>query len=184
MTNTKIYRSILTCLACGALLCTPAFTARRHARPHARAHAFSAQDFVNTVAQEQMLQVNLSRMVDTHSANRDVRELSTQITDQQTADYQDLQKVAKKLNLTLPQGINKAGNHIIGVQAKLYRQEFDRAFLKEEADSANREADAFQDAADHATDPALKQYATAQLPKVKLNYEELKDFARYHLNGK
>ncbi|MGH9652808.1 MAG: DUF4142 domain-containing protein [Bryobacteraceae bacterium] len=184
MTNTKIYRSILTCLACGALLCTPAFTARRHARAHARAHAFSAQDFVNTVAQEQMMQVNLARMVDKHSANRDVRQLSTQITDQQTSAYHDLQAVAKKLNLTLPQGINKAGNRIIDAQSKLYRQGFNRAFLKEEADSANREADAFQEAADHAANPVLKQYATAQLPIVKLNYEELKDFAHYHLNGK
>lgn len=180
MTNTKIYRTILTSLACGALLCAPLFAARRHHETK----AFSAQDFVNTVAQEQMLQVNLARMVDKHSANRDVRQLSTQIVEQQTGAYHDLQEVAKKLNLTLPKGIDKAGNKKIDAVAKQYRQPFNALFLKEEADSANREADAFQDAVDHATDPVLKQYATAQLPKVKLNYEELKDFAHYHLQGK
>jgi predicted outer membrane protein len=174
-----MYRTILTCLACGALLCAPLFAARRH-----QSKAFNAQDFVNAVAQEQMLQVNLARMVDTHSANRDVRQLSTQIVEQQTSAYHDLQAVAKKLNLTLPKGIDNAGNKRIDALSKQYRQPFNKLFLKEEADSANREADALQDAADHATDPVLKQYATAQLPKVKLNYEELKDFAHYHLEGK
>ncbi|MGH9583051.1 MAG: DUF4142 domain-containing protein [Bryobacteraceae bacterium] len=179
----KIHRSLLACFACGALLCTPVFAARRHGHSHP-SHSFTAQDFLDTAAQEQMLQAHLATMVTKHSADVGVRHFGTQISDQTTNDYRKLAMIASKLNMTLPKGIDKEGNGTISKLGKLYRGGFDRAFVDEEAASIQREVGAFQSASQSAQNPALKQYAATELPKLKLSYQETKDFAHYHLKAK
>lgn len=178
----KMHRLILTGVTCGALLCLPAFGARRHAR-HEQTKAFNAQDFINTVAQEDMLQAHLGTITPKHSGQLGIRQLGAQIAEQKTDDYRRVTMIATKLGLQVPKGIDEAGNKTIAKFDKLTYAPFDKLFMQEESNSAQREIKAYEQASNEATNPELKQFAQKQLSDLKLSYEEMKDFEHYHVKA-
>lgn len=180
----KIDRLILTSVTCAALVCLPALGARRHEARHAQHNkAFDAQEFINTAAQADMLQAHLGEITPRHSGQLGIRQLGAQIAEQKKDDYRRLALIAAKLGLQVPKGIDDEGNRTIAKFDKLTYAPFDKLFLQTENSTAEREIKAFEQAAQEATNPELKQFATDRLPTLKLNYEEMKDFAHYHVKG-
>lgn len=181
----KIYRSILTGVACAALLCLPALGARRHAHAaHARpAKAFSAQDFINSAAQADMLQANIGQMATSHSRMQALRELAVQITDQKTDDYRKVTMIANKLGLQVPKAIDSEGNRIVSKVDKLKYQPFNAEFVKQQLRLAEEEVKLYEDASKQATNPELKKFVDTQLVDLKLHFAETKDFIKYHSKG-
>lgn len=178
----KIYRSILTCVTCTALLCLPALAARRHA--HARpAKAFNAQDFINSAAQADMLQAHIAQMANSHSRMQALRQLAIQIMDQKTDDYRKVTMAASKLGLQVPKAIDSEGNRTIAKVDKLKYQPFNTAFVKEQLHAAEQEIKLYEDASKQATNPELKKFVDTQLQDLKLHYEETKDYIKYHSKG-
>src|ERR1700751_2216332 len=99
-------KTIFAALGCSVLLSVSAFA-------QAGAVSKADQDFIDTAAQTDMLEVHLGQMAQDQAGDQKVKDYAQMLITDHTNDYNQVTALATKLGATVPKGIDAAGNRII-----------------------------------------------------------------------
>jgi len=117
------------------------------------------KQFMVAAAKMNMIEAHEGQMAENQGATDGVKELGKTLKQDHTQAYQQLQALASKTGVSIPDGINSAKIAAVEQLQNLKGAAFDRAFARDEI-TAHRQAIAeFKREADRGTDPDVKAYA-------------------------
>jgi putative membrane protein len=163
--------SIVCCLALG---CLPAIAQNEHASKS----AMSDQDFVNMAAQTDMLEAHLGKMAADHASSQDVKDYAQMLVTDHTADYQQLQSLAAKDNLTVPTAIDDAHYKMIAPFEKLKGAAFDSRYKQTMVAGHTQAIGVYEKESNNAQNADVRSYASATLPTLHKHLDGGKDLSK------
>jgi putative membrane protein len=92
-------KSVVATVCCLALCCITVSAQKQHA-----AKPMTDQQFVDFIAQTDMLEAHLGQMAADQAGSQDVKDYANMLVTDHTADYQKLSVLAAQDGLTVPQG--------------------------------------------------------------------------------
>jgi putative membrane protein len=163
----------LVCISASAFCSVTLFAAGTHAP------AINDQQFIQTAAQTDMLEAHVTQMAEKQSSRKGIKDFSASASLDDTTNYQSLCSIANNLGLPVPKGIDAQGNKLVDelTKAKTGHQ-FDRRFVRQEVNTDQQAVAAYEQEAQSGQNPALKSFASKQLPTVKLHLYEAQDLAK------
>lgn len=165
---------MLSTISCLALCCLTASAQKDHA---AKA-AMSDQQFVDFVAQTDMLEAHLGQMAADRSQSQDVKDYANMLIADHTTDYQQLSALAAKDGFTIPQGLDAAHNRMIEPFDKLKGAAFDSRYIHTMIEGHTEAIATFNKEAANAQNPDLKADASATLPTLHKHLDGAKDLEK------
>ena len=156
-------RSLSLCLFAALMLATPVFAA----------DAMSSQDFVKKAAIGNMFEVKSSQLALKRSKNADVREFAKQmVADHGKAGGELKTAVAdSKLKLMVPAKLD--AKHAANYNKLAKSKKFDADYIAAQKKAHDDTVELFQSYADNGDNMALKNFATATLPTLKLHQDHV-----------
>ena len=151
-------KRVLSRICCLALCC---LTASAEKKP-----TMTDQQFVNFVAQTDMLEAHLGQMVADHAASQEVKDYASMLVTDHTADYQNLTVLAAKDGFTIPTGLDAAHNKMIEPFDKLKGAAFDSRYIHTMIAGHTEAIETFTKEAADAQNADLKADASATLPTL------------------
>jgi putative membrane protein len=167
-------KHILSTIGCLALCCLTATAQKEHA---AKA-AMTDQQFVDFVAQTDMLEAHLGQMASDHAGSQDVKDYANMLVTDHTADYQNLTALAAKDGLTVPKALDAAHNRMIEPFDKLKGAAFDSRYIHTMIEGHTEAIATFNKEAADAQNPDLKADASATLPTLHKHLDGAKDLEK------
>lgn len=168
-------KPILFSVCCIALCSLPALGAKK-AVGHA---AMTDQEFVDFVAQTDMVEANLGQFAQTAASAQPVKDYAQMLVTDHTADYQQLSNIARQANLNVPSAIDAEHNKAaIGPFEKLKEAAFDRRYVAEMVAGHTKAIEVFKKEAANAENPALKSYAAQTLPALEKHLSGARDLEK------
>lgn len=155
-----------------SLFCCTAVFAKDSSTP-----GISDQQFVRLAAQTDMLGAHMGQMAEKHASQRGVKDFGESVNLDDLTSYQSLCSIADNLGLPVPKAINKDGDKVISELARANGRQFDHRFVRNELKTDQKVISAYEQEAHNGHDPALKAFASNQLPTVKLDLNEAQDLA-------
>jgi putative membrane protein len=133
------------------------------------------REFIDEMIADGNAEVELGRLVQQKSKNREVREFAAMMIEDHTKAGAELKQVAASANVT-PMGDKHAEDHndLRERLGKLSGAEFDREYIKAMVDDHQEAVDAVEDKADGADNDHVKQWAATTLPILKKHLEQAK----------
>lgn len=125
------------------------------------------KDFLMKAATADMTEAHEGQMAESQGTADDIKSFGRTLDQDHTQNFQQLEALASKLNVTLPTGINTAKIATIEQLQRLNGQAFDRAFARDEAAGHKTAIAEFKRQAEHATNPDVKAYAQQTLPVLE-----------------
>jgi putative membrane protein len=131
--------------------------------------------FIDQMIADGNAEVELGRLVEQKSKNREVREFAAMMIEDHTQAGTELKQVAANANVT-PRGDKHAEDHndLRERLGKLSGAEFDREYIKAMVDDHQEAVDAVEDKADGAQNDHVQQWAAKTLPTLKKHLEQAK----------
>lgn len=133
-----------------------------------------SEKFVKHASSENLYEIELSRIAQERAQKPEVKQLAKTIGDHHTQAQTALQEAARSSNISVPTELTPVH------QAKLSKfrtktgEEFDKAFLYSQVGGHSEAALWYRDAANELQEPALKQYASTTLPKLREHLQAVK----------
>jgi putative membrane protein len=173
-------KSVLSVVCCLSLCCVSAWAPKAHAAKAkaAAAAAMTDQEFVDFVAQTDMLEAHLGQMAAEQASSQDVKDYGQMLVTDHTSDYQQLSALAAKANLTVPKGLDGAHDKMVAPFEKLKGAAFDSRYIHEMIDGHTKAISAFTKEAADAQNGDLKSYASETLPTLQKHLDGAKDLAK------
>jgi putative membrane protein len=133
------------------------------------------REFVDEMMADGKAEVELGRLVQQKSKNRDVRQFAAMMIEDHTKAGTELKQVATRANITTT-GDKHAEDHneLRERLGKLSGAEFDREYIKAMVDDHQDAVDAVENKADGAQNDHVKQWAAQTLPTLKKHLEQAK----------
>jgi putative membrane protein len=124
-------------------------------------HANKQQDeqFVGTVATDDMIEAHLGQMAHDNAAKDPVRDFGQTVASDEMKDYEELTVLANKTGESIPKGIDSRKSPAIRTLAEAKGDNFDREFLHEEIANERKIIALLQHEATHGTNPEMKEWA-------------------------
>lgn len=142
------------------------------------------QQFVDFVAQTDMVEANLGQLATTSADAQAVKDYGQTLVSDHTADYKQLSDVARQANLTVPSAIDEEHNKtMIGPFEKLKGAAFDHKYEAEMVAGHTKAIEVYKKEAADAQNPALKSYAEQTLPTLEKHLDEAKDLGKKKTAG-
>lgn len=163
-------KRVLSIVCCLALCC---LTASAEKKP-----TMTDQQFVNFVAQTDMLEAHLGQMAADQAARQDVKDYAQMLVADHTGDYQQLSVLAAKDGFTVPQGLDAAHDRMIAPFAKLKGAAFDSHYIQAMIAGHTEAIGIYTKEAAHAQNADLKAQASATLPTLHKHLDGAKDLAK------
>ena len=129
------------------------------------------KQFLDLAAQTDMTEANLGKVAQDKSDRQDVKDYGKMLTDDHTANYNQLAQLATKVGATIPKGIDKPHDAKIAGLSKLKGPAFDRQFAAAMAAGHRQVIAAFTRQAQHGDNPDIKAYANDTLPHLQKHLE-------------
>lgn len=140
--------------------------------PPAASLAQSDIDFVNKAASSGLAEVEASRAISEKTANSTVREFAAMMVKDHSAANDELQRIAKSKNISLPTAPLPPHQEALTKVGAAMGVESDRLYVEEFGPKAHREAvDLFDKQSREGVDADLKAFATATLPTLKAHLD-------------
>ena len=162
----------LSVVCCLALCCLPALAQPKHSPKGGMAKAgmakggMSDQDFISMAAQTDMLEAHLAQMAASRASSQDVKDYAQMLATDHTADYQQLQTMAAKDNLTVPTGLDAAHYKMAAPFEKLKGAAFDSRYKQTMIAGHTQAIGVYQKESTGAQSSDVKSYASATLPTL------------------
>jgi putative membrane protein len=131
------------------------------------------QDFIANAAKGNRAEVTLGKMVASKTKDPSVRQFAQQMVKDHSAALNELTQLAQSKNITLPEGLP---DDATALQSKLSSdtgKSFDKDYLDAMVDDHKKDVSEFQDAAQNAKDPDVKQWAAKTLPTLQAHLDKV-----------
>ncbi len=117
------------------------------------------EEFVRTLATDDMTEAHLGQMAHDNAAKEEVRDFGQTVASDETKDYEQLTALANKTGESIPKGINAQRSPAIRTLAEAKGDHFDREFLHDEIANERKIIALLQHEATHGTNPEMKEWA-------------------------
>lgn len=145
----------------------------------AHAPVMNDQQFVQIAAQTDMLEAHAAQMAVKHASRKGIKDFGASANLDDTTNYQNLCAIANNLGISVPKGIDAQGNKLVNELAKAKSgHQFEQRFVRQEVKTDQQAVAAYEQEAQNGQNPALKAFASKQLPTVKLHLYEAQDLAK------
>lgn len=165
---------ILSTVCCLALCSLTALAQKEHAAKT----AMTDQQFVDFIAQTDMLEAHLGQMAAAQAAGQDVKDYAQMLVNDHTADYQQLTALAAKDGFTIPTALDAAHNRMIEPFEKLKGAAFDSRYIHTMIAGHTEAIATFNKEAADAQNADLKADATATLPTLHKHLDGAKNLSK------
>jgi putative membrane protein len=165
-------RLALTAAFCLTLCALPAL-AQKSKPP------MSDQQFLDTAAQTDMVEVHLGTLAQDAGSSQGVKDYGQMLARDHMKDYQALQALAQQAGLTLPTAIDDEHNKaMIGPMHTLKGAAFDHKYLQNMIAGHAQAIVLYKQEAHDATNPAIRSYAEHTLPTLKKHLDDAMSLER------
>lgn len=173
-------KRILSVVCCISMTAIPVLAQHHHGNAEANANTpMSDQQFVDFAAQTDMVEANMGQMAQQQSDQQSVKDYGQMLETDHTADYHQLQDVAKQANLNVPNAIDDEHNKaMIGPFSKLKGAAFDRRFVPGMVTGHTQALEIYKKEADNAQNQALKNYAQQAIPVLQKHLDDAKNLQK------
>lgn len=126
------------------------------------------REFMMKAAQANMAEIQSGQLAAQKAASEDVKQFGQHMVEEHGKALQELQTLAQKKGVTLPQQPDKDAQKTMQQLEKVSGKEFDQRYIKEVGVKSHREASKlFQQAASRSKDPEVRAFAEEMLPDIK-----------------
>jgi putative membrane protein len=123
--------------------------------------------FIDHVARDGQAEVELAQLAEKKGVSPQVKALAQHLAADHTKANQQLQQIAQKEGVKVPQGAEKEKSATLTKLEKLNGAAFDRAFLEEQVQDHQKDIQFFQHEATTLQNPQLKSFAQQTLPVLQ-----------------
>jgi putative membrane protein len=160
-------KRVLSAICCVFVFAVPALAQK--------AAPMSDQDFLNTAAQTDMVEVHLGNLAQDEATSQAIKDYGRMLAGDHTQDYLKLQGLAQQAGLTLPTAID--AEHNKSLIAPLHGQKgkaFDHTYIQDMIAGHTAALALYKKEAHDATNPALRSYAQDTIPTLQKHLDAAK----------
>lgn len=129
------------------------------------------RQFMTDAAQGGKTEVQLGYLAVQKAVSNDVKQFGQRMIDDHSQANNELMQLAANKTVTLPSELKSEQQETMNRLANLSGKEFDRAYMAEMLKDHKEDVAKFEQAANQATDPALKSWANKTLPTLRQHLE-------------
>jgi putative membrane protein len=133
------------------------------------------RNFINEVAQGNMLEVKLGELAQTNTTTDKVKMLGQHMIDDHTKAGNDLKALASKKGVVVPSNLDEKGFRIYSKLVKKQGKDFDKAYTKCMVKDHKEDIDKFKKQADKGDDTDLKAWAQNTIPTLENHKQQAED---------
>jgi putative membrane protein len=130
--------------------------------------------FAQEAAMGGMMQIQAAKLAEQQSSNASVKQYAQKMIDDHTKADDQLQQVASKDSLTLPDKLDVKQQGTLDKLAKLTGPAFDKAYAKDMVKDHERDINAFRAESESGANPDVKQFAAQTLPVLEQHLDSAK----------
>lgn len=138
------------------------------------------QEFVKSTFENDDAQVRLSQLAEDKSASQDVKQFGQRMVEIHNQLNQQLDPVAKQLDVSQPKGPSKKEKEEIAKLQALSGPAFDIEYIQDMAKEQEQSLKKFRDESQTTGDAALQQAAKQDEPVLSQHFDILKKLAEAH----
>ena len=127
----------------------------------------SDKQFMIMAAKADMTEANEGQLAEHQATRADIKDLAKTLVQDHTESYEHLTRLAGKIGVSIPTGIDTAKNREIQQLVHLKGDHFDQQFDKDEIADHRQAIASFKREADHGQDPEVKAYAAKMVPVLE-----------------
>lgn len=131
----------------------------------------SDQDFVKAADEVDLAEIKLGKLAQERAASDKVKAFGQRMVDDHTKMNKSLQKVAKALNITLPDELDKKHKELFDQLAKLKGAEFDKLYTKDMIAGHEKAIKKFEAEMNNGQNADVKAWAKEWLPTLREHLE-------------
>lgn len=136
------------------------------------AASMSDQNFVNDAAKGNRAEVTLGKMVAAKTHNPDVKQFAQMMVKDHTAALNQLQQVAQKKNMTLPDGLPDDAQQLQSKLSSDTGKQLDKDYMDGMVEDHQKDVQEFQAASQNVKDPDVKEWASNTLPVLQKHLDK------------
>jgi putative membrane protein len=136
------------------------------------------QAFISKAAMGGMAEVELGRLAQQKASSKEVKELAAKIVSDHTRSNEELQRIAKSLNVTVPTTVDSKHKDTKERLQKLSGSEFDRTFMNEIVNDHREHIAEFKREANSGNNQQVKQFASKTLPTLEEHLKQAEQTLR------
>lgn len=133
------------------------------------------REFLKQAAQVNVSEQRLSEIATNKASNQQVQQFAQQLKQDHQSAEQNLSRIAQQVNMQLPKEAEQARQRKIQELQSLSGEQFDRQFVSHIIDEHQKTINRYENQAQQASNPQVKQYAQNQLPVLRDHLERAKD---------
>lgn len=136
------------------------------------------QQFVDFAAQTDMMEANVGQLAGTAGDSQAVKDYGQMLATDHTADFKQLNDVAKQANLNVPTAIDDEHNKLLSPMYKLKGAAFDKKFEMDMVAGHTKAIEIYKKEASDAQNSALKSYAQEALTVLQKHEDGAKELGK------
>jgi putative membrane protein len=125
------------------------------------------QRFMNEAAAGSQAEIHLARTASSKGQSEAVKQLAQKIEQDHTAASKELESIASKRGVSLPNAPDPKHQQQMDKLSKLEGAAFDRAYARHMVSEHKKEISKFERASKNLVDTDLRKFAEATLPKLR-----------------
>lgn len=153
---------------------SPADTTMSSATP---AVSESEREFMKEAADGGMTEVKLGELATKQAKDPDVKQFGQMMIDDHSKANEQLKQLASNKGVDLPNEISQKHQEMYDRLSKLEGDEFDKAYIADMLEDHKKDVAKFQEEAQSATDPQVKEFAANTLPVLQKHLESVQKIA-------
>jgi len=135
------------------------------------------KEFVMDAARDGMMEVQMGNAAARNAASNEVKRFGQRVATDHSQLSQSLRSLASNLNIELPQELEPEQRNLVGRLQNLSGKVFDSEYIKVMIDGHMKDIPEFERAANQATNPEIKQFASQALPILRDHLKMARDIA-------
>ncbi|MFY9947473.1 MAG: DUF4142 domain-containing protein [Candidatus Sulfotelmatobacter sp.] len=137
----------------------------------------SDKKFVREAAQGGMAEVELGKLATEKASSPEVKKFGQRMVNDHSKANEQLKEVASTQGITLPSKLSAKDEMTKEHLSKLSGEQFDKAYMSDMVKDHTQDVADFQQEANSASDPAVKEFAEKTLPVLKSHLREARQIA-------
>jgi putative membrane protein len=125
------------------------------------------QNFINEAAKGNRAEVELGRIMSEKATDKGVKQFAQQMIKDHSTALNQLQQLAQAKNITLPDGLPREAEDLKQKLNSDNGKQVDKEYVAAMVKDHEKDVKEFQDAAQNAHDPDVKQWASNLVPKLQ-----------------
>jgi putative membrane protein len=133
------------------------------------------QEFVTDAASGGMMEVELGTMAVQNASSQEVKDFGRRMIDDHSKANDELKSIAAKENIPVPAALKDENRDDVDKLSKLSGSDFDKEYIDMMVKDHQKDIKNFEDMAQNAQSPELKQFAQKTLPTLRQHLKMAQD---------